>query len=93
MLGIALAIDLDDYEIWDGWILAAIVVWVLLAETGRRFGEASDEARDLVSDPSGTGTAEVRAVLRSRQAELWYVLSTTALLALLYLMIFKPGVG
>ena len=31
-LGIWLALYLDEYGIWDGWIIAAIVLW--LAATG-----------------------------------------------------------
>jgi hypothetical protein len=39
VLGIWLALYLDAYEIWDGWIIGAIVLWVVatgLGETVRR---------------------------------------------------------
>jgi cell division protein FtsW (lipid II flippase) len=39
VLGIWLALDLDQYEIWDGWIIGAIVLWLIatgLGETVRR---------------------------------------------------------
>lgn len=36
VLGIWLALDVDGYEVWDGWILGAIALWAVAAETGRR---------------------------------------------------------
>ena len=39
VLGIWLALYLDEYEIWDGWILGAIGLWVIatgLGDTVRR---------------------------------------------------------
>jgi hypothetical protein len=36
LLGIWLALDVDGYEIWDGWILGAVVLWALATEAGRR---------------------------------------------------------
>jgi hypothetical protein len=36
ILGIWLALYVDGYEVWDGWILGAIVLWAIATETGRR---------------------------------------------------------
>jgi hypothetical protein len=39
VLGVWLALYLDQYEIWDGWIIGAIVLWALatgLGESVRR---------------------------------------------------------
>jgi cell division protein FtsW (lipid II flippase) len=39
ILGIWLALHLDQYEIWDGWIIGAIVLWLVatgLGETVRK---------------------------------------------------------
>ena len=39
ILGIWLALYLDQYEIWDGWIIGAIVLWLVatgLGETVRK---------------------------------------------------------
>jgi len=36
ILGIWLALYVDGYEIWDGWILGAIAVWVIATGTGER---------------------------------------------------------
>jgi hypothetical protein len=36
VFGVWLALYVDGYEIWDGWILAAIVLWAIATELGRR---------------------------------------------------------
>ena len=49
VLGIWLALDLDEYEIWDGWIIGAIVLWFaatgLGQSTQRRL--AADSGADI----------------------------------------------
>jgi uncharacterized membrane protein len=40
VFGVWLAIDLDQYNLWDGWVLAAIVLWAIGSETGRRSADA-----------------------------------------------------
>ena len=38
VLGIWLAFSVGGYDIWDGWIIAAIVLWALAAAVGQRTG-------------------------------------------------------
>jgi hypothetical protein len=38
VFGIWLALSVGGYEIWDGWILAGLVLWAIGTETGRRGG-------------------------------------------------------
>jgi cell division protein FtsW (lipid II flippase) len=44
ILGVWLALHLDQYEIWDGWIIGAIVLWLVATGLGdsvrRRIGDA-----------------------------------------------------
>lgn len=47
VLGIWLALHLDEYDFWDGWILGAIVLWMVATGLGVR---ARIRAEDL--DPS-----------------------------------------
>jgi cell division protein FtsW (lipid II flippase) len=35
VLGIWLALHLDQYEIWDGWIIGAIVLWMIATGLGQ----------------------------------------------------------
>jgi predicted integral membrane protein DUF2269 len=84
-LGIALAIDVDGYEVWDGWILAAIVLWAIAAGAGIRVGMGYTEARDAAR--AGGGGAVAR---EGRELALHGVMAV-AIVALLVVMIYKPG--
>jgi hypothetical protein len=43
LLGIVLALHIDGYHLWDGWILGAIVLWAAATELGRRAQIAIDD--------------------------------------------------
>jgi hypothetical protein len=49
VLGIWLALYLDEYDFWDGWILGAIGLWLVATGLGDqvRRGMAADEPRDI----------------------------------------------
>ena len=49
VLGIWLAIDVDQYEIWDGWILGAIVLWFVATGLGQSTQRrlAADSGADI----------------------------------------------
>ncbi|MDX6594451.1 MAG: hypothetical protein QOJ13_3647 [Gaiellales bacterium] len=76
VLGVALAIQVDGYEVWDAWVLAAIVLWMIAGETGRRVGLGYRNLR------TGTGPRASIAL---------HAIVALALLALLVDMIYKPG--
>jgi hypothetical protein len=79
VLGVWLAID--EYELWDGWIVASILLWAVGVETGRRAGVQFTRA--MAGDPAA---AELR-----RRGLILHSASTVAILLVLVLMIFKPG--
>jgi hypothetical protein len=96
LLGIWLAIDAEAYQVWDGWIIAAIVLWVISAGTGQRGGVTYAEAQKLAERLAAEGrgdepSAELRTMLQDRRAALLNVVSSLAILVILYLMIYKPG--
>lgn len=76
VLGLALAIDVDAYQPWDGWILAAIVLWLVASGAG---GPLSRGLRD----PSARAAADRGPML--------FAVAAVATLLLLVDMIFKPG--
>jgi hypothetical protein len=43
VFGVWLAISLDGYEVWDGWVIAALVLWAAAGGTGDRAGKLSRE--------------------------------------------------
>lgn len=78
VFGIWLAIDHDDYRVWDGWILASLVLWAVGSGLGDRAGKAFTRALD--------GSLEAR-----RSGLVLHSAATVVVLAILILMIFKPG--
>ncbi len=94
-LGIWLAIYVDGYSIWDPWILAATALWLVFvfagSRTGKVFARAGERARELVAAGRDTPTSELNALLRSREGLALHAVSSVAVLAILALMIWKPG--
>ncbi len=84
LLGVWLAVYLDAYEVWDAWIVVALVLWAVAASAGVRVGTAYLAAFD-----GGREAAEPRAERRPSGALL--AVMALAVLALLADMIYKPG--
>ena len=55
VLGIWLAFSVGGYDIWDGWILAALVLWLIAAELGRRTGAAYMEGPRMAQELASAG--------------------------------------
>ena len=95
VLGVWLAVYVDGYELWDGWILAALVLWAVAAETGRRGGRADAHAREAAlhrgGGTDGAATAGGDAGARDTRAALVHLVYAASVVAILALMIFKPG--
>ena len=86
VFGIWLAIDVDEYQLWDGWIIAALVLWVVIAVTGARALGAFRQARR-----AGGEATDLAASVRSSRAPLLNAVAVAATIATLVLMIWKPG--
>ena len=96
VFGIWLAIERDEYQVWDGWIIAALVLWAVASETGRRGGLPYMEAKKLAERLAAEGRAdepspELHAKLKDRNGMMLNALSSLAVLLLLLDMIYKPG--
>lgn len=95
IFGIWLGIDVDGYELWDGWIIAAFVLWALFAESGRRVGKiynaARDRARALLAENRNEPSPELNAILRSQTGLALQAASVVIVLLFLVDMIYKPG--
>jgi hypothetical protein len=76
IFGIWLAIYVKDYEVWDGWVLAAIVLWAVAGYAGSTLGRGYESLR------AGTGQAPPLTL---------HLLLSGAVLLLLLDMIWKPG--
>lgn len=93
--GIWLAIALDAYQIWDGWVIAAIVLWAIGTETGRRAGveyaRPLTRAEELHAAGQEGATGELRALNRTSAGLTMYTVSSVAVVLILLDMIWKPG--
>jgi hypothetical protein len=94
VFGVWLAISLDAYQVWDGWVLAAIVLWAIGVELGRRagqgYGAAGMEAGRLAA--AGTETSPVVAeTFGASRALQFHAASSVLMLLVLVDMIWKPG--
>jgi uncharacterized membrane protein len=76
------------------WIWASLVLWVVSSALGGIGGKHQERARKLAEQLSGAGdtmTDELRALLRDRRGNAMSWLAGVATLAILVLMIWKPG--
>ena len=94
VFGVWLAISLDAYHVWDGWVLAAMVLWALAVELGRRSGDgyraAGMEAGKLAS--AGTETSPLVAETFVASRSMWFHAASSVLVLLVLVdMIWKPG--
>jgi len=91
LLGIVLAIDADAFQLWDPWVIAAIVLWALFAEVGRRTGAYYTETQKLAESGEAGVEPEVLARLRAPTGARLHYANVAVFLLLVLDMIFKPG--
>jgi hypothetical protein len=77
--GIWLAFNRPEYEIYDGWIIAAIVLWVLAMGSGARASQGVQPAGD-----DSAVAIDRRTAFAHWMRIVWFT-------ALLVVMVWKPG--
>jgi len=95
IFGIWLAIALDGVEVWNGWVIAAIILWAVGTETGRRsdpeFAPCVNRAKELVAAGQTEPDARLAELARTQKGLLLHTIATVAILLILVDMIWKPG--
>jgi uncharacterized membrane protein len=95
VIGIWLAFSVGSYAIWDGWIIAALVLWAVSGALGQRTGVAymqgMNKAKELESAGQAGPSPELLALNRTSTGVLLHSLVSLGALLLLLDMIFKPG--
>jgi hypothetical protein len=89
LLGVVLAIDADQYQLWDAWIIIAIVLWALMGWTGQRTGAYYTAIQKTV-EAGGASDADVIGRLRAPTGPSLHLATIVIFLLLLLDMIFKP---
>jgi hypothetical protein len=91
VFGVILAIDSDQFEIWNGWIIAGIVLWALLGAIGQRTGAYYTAVQEFAEQGGDASEREVMARLRAPAGATLHLLTLLVFVLLLLDMIFKPG--
>lgn len=93
--GIWLAILREAFQVWDGWVIAAIVLWgVATLALVRSFGEYArpvERARALRASGQAGPSTELTALNRTRMGLLLRALASVAVVLIVVDMIWKPG--
>jgi hypothetical protein len=95
VLGIWLAFSVGSYAIWDGWIIAALVLWAVSGALGQRTGVAymrgMTKAKELDAAGQSGPNGELLALNRTSGGVVLHALVSAGALLLVLDMIFKPG--
>jgi hypothetical protein len=95
ILGIWLAFSIGGYDIWDVWIIAALVLWAIAAALGQRTGAAYaagvKKAQELQAAGQTGPNAELLTLNRTPTGLLLQVLVSVVVLLIIVDMIWKPG--
>jgi uncharacterized membrane protein len=91
IFGVILALDSDQFNIWDPWVIAGIVLWAIVAGLGQRSGTyySAIDKQAKSNDPGAE--AAVIARLRASEGPLTHYAVVVVFLLLVLDMIFKPG--
>ncbi|HEV3378739.1 MAG TPA: hypothetical protein VG126_15820 [Thermoleophilaceae bacterium] len=71
ILGVWLALYLDEYEIWDGWIIGAIVLWLVATGLGESVRKRIAEAEAVDNRVALTHWLRTLAVLGLLVLMIW----------------------
>jgi hypothetical protein len=93
--GIWLAILRDAFQVWDGWVIGAIVLWAIATVAVLRsfveYAKPVAKARELVASGELGPNAELRALNKTSTGLLLRGLASTAVVLIVIDMIWKPG--
>ena len=95
VFGIWLVFSIKGYAISNGWIVAALILWLVVGALGDRsvveFKKATGLARSLSSGGHEGPDDDLHRALRSRAVLVLRAGAALAAIAILALMIWKPG--
>jgi uncharacterized membrane protein len=93
--GIWLALSYGGYELWDGWIIAGLVLWVITMglddRTRAAYAHGVRKARELQTSGQLGPSAELLTLNRTTRGLVLQTAATIGVLLILVDMIWKPG--
>jgi Predicted integral membrane protein (DUF2269) len=95
VLGVWLAFSIGGYDIWDAWIVTAIVLWLVAMRLGQQastaYVPAVKKAQELQAAGQTGPDPELLALNRNRRGVVLQTLISVVLLLIIIDMIWKPG--
>src|SRR6185503_6737175 len=94
VFGVWLAISLDAYQLWDGWVIAALVLWAIVGAIGKQTGDGYKATSEMAAQLVSAGTPrspELAAAMGASRAFWMHCLTTVLILLIVVDMIWKPG--
>jgi len=95
VLGIFLALSYGGYDLWDAWIVGAVVLWIAAAATGSRTGaeylKGQTKAQELHTAGQTGPNAELLALHRTSNGVVLHAASSAIVVLIVIDMIWKPG--
>jgi hypothetical protein len=95
VLGIWLAFSVGGYDIWDLWIIAAIVLWAVAGAAGQRTGAAYMQGMTRAQELQRAGqtgpSMELLALNRTSNGVVLHAVASVVVLLIIIDMIWKPG--
>ena len=95
LFGIWLAFSYGGYDIWDPWIIIALVLWAVAGGIGQRTGveytAGMTKAKELEAAGQTGPSAELLAVNRTQRGLWLHTAASVVVLLIVIDMIWKPG--
>jgi uncharacterized membrane protein len=94
VFGVWLAISLDAYQLWDGWVIAAIILWAVVGALGKQTGDGYRRTAEMAAQLVSSGSPrspELAAAMGASRAFWFHVATVVVVLVILIDMIWKPG--
>jgi hypothetical protein len=95
VFGIWLAFSYGGYDIWDPWIIIALVLWAVAAALGQRTGveytAGMTKAKELEAAGQTGPSTELLAVNRTQRGLWLHTAASVVVLLIVVDMIWKPG--
>jgi uncharacterized membrane protein len=94
VFGVWLAISRDEYQLWDGWVIAALILWAIGGFLGQKSGEGYQAGGELGAKLAAEGTTSSPELAETFGASraFWFHWATLAVVLLIVVdMIWKPG--
>jgi hypothetical protein len=93
--GIWLAILRDAFHPWDGWVIAAIILWCIataaIVRAVAEYRKPAERARALIASGQAGPDAGLAALNRTTTALLTRALASAAIVLIVIDMVYKPG--